>query len=90
MIELVLAEMRKILWGTKAGGQGAGQGMWRGAGRGLDWGDEDEAVRESDDEEARLLPELWDMHVLKQKSGAAMGGAVFSDHQDRHAETKYV
>mmetsp|Transcript_16564 Transcript_16564/g.43369 ORF Transcript_16564/g.43369 Transcript_16564/m.43369 type:complete len:135 (+) Transcript_16564:37-441(+) len=63
--------------------------MWRGAGRGLDWGDEDEAVRESDDEEARLLPELWDMHVLKQKSGAAMGGAVFSDHQDRHAEAKY-
>ena len=35
------------------------------------------------------MPELWDMHILKQESGAAMGGAVFSDHQDRHAESKY-
>ena len=35
------------------------------------------------------MPELWDMHILKQQSGAAMFGAVFSDHQDRHTEDKH-
>jgi len=42
-----------------------------------------------DDALPRLPPELWDMHILKQQAGAAMGGAVFSDHQDRHAESQH-
>uniref|UniRef100_A0A7S2SC77 CW-type domain-containing protein n=1 Tax=Rhizochromulina marina TaxID=1034831 RepID=A0A7S2SC77_9STRA len=33
------------------------------------------------------LPEIWDMHILRQ--GSDLGGAVFSDHQDRHAEVRY-
>lgn len=34
-------------------------------------------------------PELWDMHILRQiGTEESMGGAIFSDHQDRHAEEK--
>lgn len=36
-----------------------------------------------------MAPELWDMHVLRQVADESMGGAVFSDHQDRHAEEKH-
>jgi hypothetical protein len=40
-------------------------------------------------ERVPAMPELWDLHVLRQRSSASTGGAVFSDHQDRHAEERY-
>eukprot|EP00619_Florenciella_sp_RCC1007_P006738 CAMPEP_0205917792 /NCGR_PEP_ID=MMETSP1325-20131115/9390_1 /ASSEMBLY_ACC=CAM_ASM_000708 /TAXON_ID=236786 /ORGANISM="Florenciella sp., Strain RCC1007" /LENGTH=109 /DNA_ID=CAMNT_0053285251 /DNA_START=87 /DNA_END=412 /DNA_ORIENTATION=- len=47
------------------------------------------AQAEARGESMPAMPELWDVHVLKQYSSASMGGAVFSDHQDRHAEERY-
>jgi len=47
-----------------------------------------EAAAEAEAEAEALLPcELHDMHILRQVSEASLGGAVFDDHQDRHAET---
>ena len=33
---------------------------------------------------------LHDMHLLRQRGAASLGGAVFGDHQDRHAEVTPV